>query len=169
MAKPGRKRKVGARRKPSGQLTYEPRVNPTPEMLKRRMDGFGHSTISAELDSPLAALHARSIISMEMMQAGERLRCLRVAVWGDVFPKSSVYGDVSALSMSDEAFVAKKRAYDGAMEALKSAGRYETRVVLSVVVERRGCPNVADLGAFLRGMHALKQHFEQGALTKHRA
>ena len=162
----GRKRKQG-HRYPSGDIVQD---QESPHKIALRQPHRRDAPIGYEHDqraeTPLGRLNLIGAVSHEEYRAANRFARIvsRYRVVIDA-PKSSVASNAGimepkkSLPVIDDADE-RKREYDGAFEALGTAGHIAACTVAKVAVQGEPCPH-AGFWSLIRGLRALREHFEQ--------
>jgi hypothetical protein len=185
VARAGRKRQAGARRRATTRAGRSPRDQGTPELLahRARLVGRAHSG-DPRVAEPLGVLSMAGILTPGQVDAGWRYAVLRWRLFGSPLPDTRLYqrylsgvvGPVSATAPLSEASERRLRdAFEGADAALRAAGIVAWRETRRVAVEQRlpdwfwrarlGQPVVGDdhlRCALQSGLTALGTHWRSG-------
>jgi len=165
MARNGRKRKMVKRYK-CGQskresvTPVEVNAGPTPEMANHKKASGGGELV------PLSYLLVRGQITPEQHDAMHDYARLKSAAWGKPFPKAGalreMVGGEAPVPMTSEDLARARKSYEGALDALRSAGALSVQVVDFVAYSQSGHQlNERYMKAMLAGATALAGRFER--------
>jgi hypothetical protein len=135
---------VSAYRQPDGRHAQpvDDRIKPTPELVKKRKEGFRDETVDTLL--------AQNVIGNEQAQAFARYSRARQRLYGPVNAKVNALQPMipgGAEELPDEAILAARRDYDAGLDAMDSRQ--------SAAVYHLLCSRVGYLDDLIAGLDAL--------------